>query len=426
MKRRMLYFDTFNGASGDMILGALFDLGLPLEHLKAELRKLGLGDVFHLHVKPVERSGLHGSNFRVHVHETPGAHSNHGGQPEHQHQGVSGTHRHDHGPSRGFPEIKGLIEDSDLHPWVKKQAVAIFRRLGEAEARVHRSSLQDVHFHEVGAVDAIVDIVGACIGFQYLSVGEFYAAPLNLGGGTVTFSHGTWPVPAPATAELVRGFPVLAGEIQAELTTPTGAAIITTLVARPGPPPPYVIVKVGFGAGDREFEGIPNMLRLILADLSDPVDQAEKELKEEEVVMVEAAIDDMDAQVFGHFMGLALEEGALDVYYTPIQMKKNRPGVLLSVLCRKNESTRMAELIFRETTTLGLRFSNCKRWVLDREIEEIQTEFGPVRVKIGRLHGQVVNSVPEFEDLKDHAQRTGLPLKAVRQKVIEQIGKLKI
>jgi pyridinium-3,5-bisthiocarboxylic acid mononucleotide nickel chelatase len=422
MKRKMLYFDTFNGASGDMILGALIDLGLPLEHLKGELGKLGLKDHFHLHVKPVERSGLHGSNFQVHVH---GSGHEHPYGKEHQHH--EEPHDHHHVASRGYLEIKKLIEDSQLDSWVKEHSVEIFRRLGEAEARVHRSSLEKVHFHEVGAVDAIVDIVGACIGFRYFSVDEFCAAPLNLGAGTVSFSHGTWPVPAPATAELVKGFPVVTGDIMAELTTPTGAAIITTLVRRPGPPPPYSIVKSGFGAGDRELAGIPNMLRLILADLPDsPKEkQTDKEF-EEEVVMVEAAIDDMDAQVFGYFMGLALEQGALDVYYTPVQMKKNRPGVLLSVLCKPPEASKMADLIFRETTTLGLRLSNCKRWILDREFQEMETEFGMVRLKIGRLHGQIVNWSPEYEDLKRHSERLGLPLKVVRQKVIEQMGRLKL
>jgi pyridinium-3,5-bisthiocarboxylic acid mononucleotide nickel chelatase len=427
MKRKMLYFDTFNGASGDMILGALLDLGVPLRHIEEELKKLGIPDDFHLHVKPVERSGLYGSNFHVHIHDARRNHD-HSGEHKHQRHESAGSPGHGHGTSRGFVEIKQLIEDSQLDPWVKDRAVQIFRRLGEAEARVHRSSLEHVHFHEVGAVDAIVDIVGACIGFRYLSVDEFYTAPLNLGGGTVVFSHGTWPVPAPATAELVKGFPVLTGNVLAELTTPTGAAIITTLVDRPGPPPAYTIEKSGFGAGDRELEGIPNMLRLLLANLSDSPDarQPEKDFLEEEVVMVEAAIDDMDAQVFGYFMGLALDQGALDVYFTPIQMKKNRPGVLLSVLCTKPESHKMAELIFRETTTLGLRFSSCKRWVLDREFQEIETEFGTVRAKIGRLRGEVVNLSPEYEDVRRLSQEAGLPLKAVRQKVIEQLGKLKI
>ncbi|MDA2938893.1 nickel pincer cofactor biosynthesis protein LarC, partial [Acidobacteria bacterium AH-259-A15] len=405
--KRLLYFDAFNGVSGDMILGALVDLGLPLEHLKEELAKLKLGG-YELAAERVERQGIRGINFQVGVNAPPNHH-----------------HHHEDHRGRGFTEIQRLIEEAQLDPWVKHKAVAIFRRLAQAEAKVHQTSLEKVHFHEVGAVDAIVDVLGACIGFKYFEVELFYSAPLNLGSGTVTFSHGTWPVPTPATAELVKGFPVLVGKVQGELTTPTGAAIVTTLVEKNNTPPVSRYEKWGFGVGDKEFEEIPNMLRLLLGlELDLPAETAgprSEAWKEEEVYLLEANIDDMDAQMFGHFLELALKKGALDVYYTPVHMKKNRPALKLSVLCRQADRERVAELIFRETTTLGVRWSPWRRWILDREVEEIETEYGRVGVKIARFKGEVVTIAPEYEDLKAIAERADIPLKTVRQKVIEQI-----
>lgn len=412
--KRFLYFDPFNGTSGDMILGALVDLGLPLDTLRQELDKLHLEE-YSLVAEPLQREGLRGTNLRVQVgdrEEDPSPHP-------HFHN----SHRH----GRTFSRIRELIESSSLDPWVKEKSVAIFRRLAEAEARVHGTSLEKVHFHEVGAVDAIVDIVGACIGFHHFRVEEFYTAPLELGGGTVTFSHGTWPVPAPATVELTRGFPVSVGAAQAELTTPTGAAIITTL-ARPGRVPGTVqLERSGFGAGDKELPGIPNMLRLMMGYISDRAgEEAASEIpfsgvQEEEVVLFETNIDDMDAEMCGHFLERALQRGALDVFYTPVQMKKNRPGLLLSVLCARSDQQRMAELIFRETTTLGLRWRVCRRWVLEREVKTVQTEYGPVRVKLARFQGRTINVAPEHEDLRRLAEQTNLPLKTLRQKVFERI-----
>ncbi len=418
--KKLLYFDPFNGVSGDMILGALVDLGLPLDHLQAEINKLE-GISVRLSAEPIERQGLYGINF--HVEETPV-------EPEHnQHNhghGNSHGHHHHHA-HRGFQEIRRMIQASDLDPWVKEKSIAIFRRLGEAEAKVHRSSLQEVHFHEVGAVDSIVDIVGACIGFRYFEVERFLTSPLNLGGGTVTFSHGTWPVPAPATTELVQGFPVSSSGSDGELTTPTGAAIVTTLADQPGTPVTYRVDRSGFGAGDRRLPNIPNMLRLVLALLPDSPEPSARHIPsgvEEEVYLLESAIDDMDGQAFGYLMDLALKKGALDVYFTSIQMKKNRPGVLLSVLCRPSDLNEMAELIFRETTTLGIRWIPWKRWVLQRETRQVQTEYGAVRVKIGRSQGRIVNITPEYEDVKALSEETGLPLKLIRQKTLELVGKI--
>ena len=404
---KLLYFDPFNGVSGDMILGALVDLGLPLDHLKSELAKLEL-EHFEVRCSSVERQGLRGTNLQVDLLNEDD-HSAHG---------------------RRFEEISRIIETSTLDSRTRERAVAVFHSLGEAEAKVHGCSLEQVHFHEVGAVDAIVDIVGSCIGFGYFQIDHFYTAPLNLGGGTVTFSHGTWPVPAPATVELVQGFPVVLGKMEGELTTPTGAAIVTTLAERNAHFPTCRLSRSGFGAGDREFPGIPNMLRLFLGQLLEADSVSEQTwshcegLEEDEAVLLQANLDDMDAQMYGYFLELALKEGALDVYYVPLHMKKSRPGVLLSLLCRPEDQARMAELIFQETTTLGIRRSSWRRWVLDREVKQIETGYGPVRVKIGRFRERVVNILPEYEDLKSLAEKENLPLKVIRQKVLEQIIKL--
>ena len=398
---RILRFDPFNGVSGDMILGALIHLGLPVQELKEELGKLKLAE-YELEVEEIVRKGIQGINFRVR-------------------QGKSTSHHH----SRGFREIKSLIDESELDSWVKEKAGAIFRRLGEAEAKVHKTSLQEVHFHEVGAVDAIVDIVGACIGCHYFGVELFESAPLNLGSGTVTFSHGTWPVPAPATAELVTDFPVFMDQVQGELTTPTGAAIVTTLVKERTGSAVYKYERWGFGAGDREFEEIPNMLRLVLGTRLPEHEGASagphEAWHEEEICLMEANIDDMDGEMVGHFLELALKKKALDAYCTPVQMKKSRPGIKLSVLCRPVDRERMAELIFRETTTLGVRWSLDQRWLLSREVKWLETDYGKIAIKIARHKGEIVNVTPEYEDLKAMAERTNIPLKTLRQHIMGQI-----
>ncbi|MEE8583566.1 MAG: nickel pincer cofactor biosynthesis protein LarC [Acidobacteriota bacterium] len=409
--KKVLYFDPFNGISGDMVLGALIDLGVPAGHLRSELGKLGLEE-FDISSRQVERQGLFGVDVKVSQRHVD---LDHGHGHEHEH-----GHHHGHSQARGFEQIRRLIEASDLHGWVKQTSVAIFRRLGEAEAKVHRSSLQRVHFHEVGALDSIVDIVGAAIGFHYLGVEEFYTAPLNLGHGTVTFSHGTWPVPAPATAELIRDLPAYPGSVAAEMTTPTGAAILAVLVRSGQEVPALRWTQSGFGAGDREFDQVPNLLRIMLGEADS---QPTLEAEEDQVVLLEANIDDMDAELFGHFLEKALQEGALDVFYTPVTMKKSRPGVLLSLLCRPAERDRFIRLILEETTTLGVRWNPLKRRILSREVRTVQTRYGEVRVKLGRLGGQTVNLAPEFDDLRRLAEKEGVPLKSLRQRVMEDIGR---
>ena len=395
---RILYFDAFNGVSGDMILGGLLDLGLPLEYLRGRLAALPL-EPYRLVARKIDRSGFSGTDFRVELEN--------GG--------------HSHGRTPG--QIFGLIEESGLEEPVKEMASSVFRRLAEAEAAVHGESVEHIHFHEVGAVDAIVDIVGACIGFHYFGARRFFSSPLNLGSGAVTFSHGTWPVPAPATTHLVRGFPVVMGEVQAELTTPTGAAVVTTLAAPGAATPAWTLDRWGFGAGDRELPGIPNMLRLVLG--REAVSGRHSAtvaggVGEEEVLVLEADIDDLDPEAIGYFMETALGAGALDVRCAPQQMKKGRPGHHLSVLCRPQDRDRMMGLIFRETTTLGIRWKPWRRWVLEREFREVETGHGTVRVKVGRFRGEAVTVWPEYEDLKRIAKRTRLPLKRLRQTAIRR------
>ncbi len=431
---RILYFDPFNGISGDMVLGALIDLGLPAEHLRRELGKLGLDDEFSIEWDEIERQGLFGIDFRVRTKPSPqsGVHSHDGGDASHSHahshdhnhshghgHGHPHEHPHDHGHSRGFSQIRSLIESSGLSHGVKSRSVAIFRRLGEAEAHVHRSPLESVHFHEVGAVDSIVDIVGACIGFEYLGIDEFRSAPVCLGFGTVAFSHGAWPVPAPATAELIRGFQSYPGSVAAEMTTPTGAAILAELVDPDGSAPPMRIEKSGFGAGDRAFDEAPNMLRIILgesergAKASNDIDS----LGRESVVLLEANIDDMDPQLCGRFLELALENGALDAFWTPIQMKKGRPGLLLSILCRPADRSDLIALALRETTSLGVRWRTMQRSALPRRTVELESGYGKVRVKVASLGSDVINAAPEFEDLRRIAQERSIPLKLLKRKV---------
>ena len=396
---KVLYFDAFNGISGDMILGGLLDMGLPLDHLRQQLELLQL-EPYRIKARKIDRGGLSGIDCRVEI----------------------GNGGHSHG--RTYSQIRNLIEDSSLAASIKKMSLSVFERLALSGAFVHGERIDEVHFHEVGAVDAIVDIVGACIGFHYFRVKHFFSSALNLGGGTVTFSHGTWPVPAPATAHLVRGFPVIVGAEATELTTPTGAALVTTLVKVETITPIWTIEHWGFGAGDREIPGIPNMLRLILGREFVHLNQlplAIEGVQDDEVLVLEADIDNLDPEVIGYFLEIALRDGALDARCTPQQMKKGRPGHHLSVLCRHEDRDRMMSLIFRETTTLGIRWKSWRRSTLQRQIKEVKTEHGTVRVKVGQFQGETVNVWPEYEDLKRIAERTHLPLKTLRQLVIQKI-----
>ncbi len=409
---KILYFDAFNGAAGDMILGALVDMGMPVSFLTEELRKLALSP-YEIKVEKVSREGLSATDLKV-VCRKPEGHSHEGNG--HKHRG----HHH-------FGEIRDLILESGLDEWVKNTSVSIFTRLAEAEAKVHGSTVESVHFHEVGAIDSIVDIVGSCIGFRFFGIEKFAASPLELGGGVVTFSHGTWPVPAPATAELVKGFPVRIGGAEVEMTTPTGAAIVTSLASKQVMPEAFEIEKIGMGAGDRVINGIPNMLRLIFGKspenleagkvLENRVDQAM-----DKVVVLEINIDDMLPEDSGYFMEKAFEEGALDVFFTPVFMKKNRPAIQVTVLSPLEKEEHLVNLIFSETTSLGIRRTVTERYILERETLSVDSEFGQVRFKRGFYRGKTLILSPEFEDLKTIARENNLSLKEARFKINKRVS----
>jgi pyridinium-3,5-bisthiocarboxylic acid mononucleotide nickel chelatase len=403
---RLVYFDCSSGASGDMFLGALVDLGLPLDVLRGELSKLRLGG-YRLEASRVLRTGV--SATRVEVVLDGEAHP-HAAEPAHgdvgQGQGHSHTHEkaRPHGHHRGLREILALIEDSTLADAVKQRAATLFRRLAEAEGAVHGIDPERVHFHEVGAVDSIVDIVGSVVGLAWLGEARFVSSPVNVGSGTVKMEHGVFPVPPPATARLVQGAPIY-GEGEGELLTPTGALIVTSHAASFGPLPPMELQSVGCGAGSRDTKGRPNTLRILVGN--------ETHARASAVLVLEAELDDMSPQLLGPLMERVLAAGALDVYYTAIHMKKGRPGILVSVLAPPASREAVEEVLFAETTTLGVRSQLWDRTVLDREVRPVQTPYGPIGIKVGSRGGRVYNAQPEFDDCLRAAQAHGVPAKEV-------------
>ncbi len=382
------YLDCSSGVSGDMFLGACLDAGLDAGRLQAELARLPLGP-YGFNVQRVRRSGLAGTHIEI---VAPGP------QP----------HRHLH-------TIEEMIQSAALPERVKERACAIFRRLGEAEARLHDQPIEKVHFHEVGAVDAILDIVGACVALELLGVEDLTASPLNVGSGRVTAAHGSLPVPAPATAELLRGVPIYSSGIDAELVTPTGAAIVSTLAAGFGPLPAMKVGRIGYGAGSREIPDHPNLLRLMIGDRVANPETRNPKPDAEVITIIETTIDDMSPEVYGYLVERALDAGALDISCTPIQLKKNRPGLEIRVLARPEQADALADLVFRETTTLGVRISRAERRVLERKHVTVETSYGPIRVKVGSRNGQVLNAAPEFEDCRRAALDRGVPLKEVME-----------
>ncbi|HEX9002491.1 MAG TPA: nickel pincer cofactor biosynthesis protein LarC [Blastocatellia bacterium] len=445
---RTLYLDCFAGASGDMFIGALLDCGLDFEFLKAELAKLGV-EGYELSLARVDRSGISSAKFDVHLkgeehshthhhHEHSQGHSHHHHehphQPDHSHEHEHShnpqsairnlqSHHHDH---RALSQIKHLISASGLSASVKDRAQAIFQRIGEAESKIHGIPLETVHFHEVGAVDSIVDIVGACIGLEALRIEQIISSPLHVGSGTFNCAHGTYPVPGPATAEILKGVPVYSKEIEGELVTPTGAAIIATLASSYGNLPAMKVERVGYGAGTRSYPKFPNVLRAILGEgIGGEVEAISPDETPTTVTVIEANIDDLNGQVFGHFMEKALAAGALDVFFTPVQMKKNRPGVLVTLLCRPEDRARMSELIFRETTTLGVRYRDEQREVLQRTHIAVETVFGAIRVKVARdEHGNVLNYAPEFDDCQDAATLHQAAIREVQAAALHAYARL--
>src|SRR5450432_1343923 len=379
---KLAYFDCFSGISGDMTLGALVDAGVPLEQLRGELAELGVQG-WEISAEKVWKNGMSATFVKVRTED---------GQ----------THR-------SLATILELFDKSKLAAPVKDRAVSIFRKLGEAEASVHDVPLEKVHFHEVGALDAIVDIVGACVGFAALGIEKFACSTLNVGGGTAKMAHGVLPVPAPATARLLLGKPTYSNGVQKELVTPTGAAIVATLCDSAGPQPPMTVSAIGYGAGTADLEGQPNVLRIMIGESADksahPLD--------EEISIIEANLDDMNPQIYGYVVEKALLAGALDVYTTALQMKKNRPGTLLTILCQPEDSSKLMSLIFAETTTLGVRTHRAQRRALPREWVNVSTSYGNVRIKLSRSNGQVLHVAPEYDDCRKLAVEKQVPLQQV-------------
>ena len=440
---RIAYFQPFSGASGDMVLGALVDAGLPIEALRSGLETLSLPG-WRLEARRETRGAFQTTRVKVvlegeeaarppareqgHGHEHPHHHGHehhhHGhGHEHHAHGGEPGgghshphppEHRHGH-PHRGLEEILRIIDRSRLPRPVGESAAAVFRRLGEAEARVHGVPIEKVHFHEVGAVDSIVDIVGACLGLHLLGIEEVQSAPVTVGTGFVNAAHGRMPLPAPATLEILKGIPIEQRESGAELTTPTGAALLRTLSRRFGALPRMVVSSVGYGAGDDRPGPVPNALRVIVGET---VGAATDGSAPEMVLVLETCIDDMSPQWLGNLMDRLFEAGALDVTFTPVVMKKSRPGQEVRVLAPLSAEAAVVRALFTESTTFGLRRTAAERIVLAREHRPVETPGGTVRVKVGKLAGEILSATPEYEDLRAAAKAAGRPLKEMHEIVM--------
>ncbi len=368
-----------------MILGALMDAGLSVERLREELAKLPLSH-YEVKVKKVIKKGLGGSQAIV----------------------VVGDHHHHH--HRDLNHIEEIIGKSSLDDAVKQQSLKIFRRLAEAEAKVHQTSIDLIHFHEVGAMDAIVDVVGSVAGLAAMGIERIYCSPFHVGTGTVECAHGTLPIPAPATTELLKGKPIYSTGVVGELLTPTGAAILTTISSGFGPPPAMTVEQTGYGAGTAELS-IPNLLRIIIGEARDDVHGYDRE----QVAVLETNIDDMNPQIYDYLIGSTLDMGALDVFLSPAQMKKNRPGTLFTIICQPHLVERFADFLLRETTTIGLRWRLDNRLKARRTIREVQTQYGPVKCKVAETDNGIVNISPEYEDCKRIALERKVPLKEVME-----------
>jgi uncharacterized protein (TIGR00299 family) protein len=457
---RLLYLDCFSGISGDMTVGALCDLGVKPSAFEWELTKLEIGD-FHAHWERKMRQNIEGVKFSIHEgaththeqdeeehhhhhhgpeeeghghhHDEHEGHS-HEHEPEHQghehplheqggaehqhhhkHQHHHEEHGHHHG--RGYREIRALIEASDLSKFVKQRAIGIFERIAKAEGKIHGMKPEEVTFHEVGALDSIADIVLACVGIEALAVDRVVVSPLAEGRGWIDAAHGRFPVPAPATLEILAGIPLGSVDEPFEFITPTGAAIVAEFAQAFGPMPALKIEKIGYGVGTRVLPGRPNVLRAVLGEAVTapaPVDGYERDT----ITRVETNIDDLSPEIVGAVTEQLLKAGALDVFMTPIQMKKNRPGVQLTVLCEESAVGRIAELIFRQTTSFGVRMDRVDRLKLERSFETVKTAYGEVTVKIGRLGTETLQVSPEFESCKILSEKTGRPIRAIYEAAV--------
>jgi pyridinium-3,5-bisthiocarboxylic acid mononucleotide nickel chelatase len=443
---RILYLDTFSGISGDMTVGALADLGITPSTFEWELSKLELGDC-HLHFERQTRAGISGVKFDVHsgathdasqdsprrlpdqetehpaalTDKTANAHDHQDHDHEHHdhehHDHASHSRRHQgHGhqpePSRGFSELRALLEGSELSDFVKQHATSIFHRIGKAESKIHGASIEEVQFHEVGALDSIVDVVLSCVGFEALQVERIYFSSLVDGHGTFRSSHGEYPLPGPATLEILQGIPIRQADIPFELITPTGAAIVAEFHHAVGVLPEMRPAKIGYGLGSRNLPGRPNVLRAILGHL-------EERNATERIVELQTNIDDLSPEILGAVQDRLFRAGALDVFFTPIQMKKSRPATMLSVLCQPSAFEKIQEIIFAETSTFGIRYQEMNRKTLEREVVEVKTAAGSIQIKIGRHAGQILQVAPEFESCQAAAQQSRQPLKRVYELAIE-------
>lgn len=412
---RVMYFDGFSGAAGDMVLASLIDAGLPVDDLRAALGSLGVDH--DIAVTRVMRAGLVATHFRVggtaaadHAHSHTHGHA-HAHDHKHPHESHPAHPAHPSSGHYSLDEIAARIRGSALSTAGRDRAVALFRRLAEAEAAIHDMPVDQVHLHEVGAVDSIIDVVGAVFAFEWFGIEDIVASPLNVGSGHVHIAHGTFPVPAPATLRLLTGVPVYSEGPRAELVTPTGALLLAGYARAFGPMPAMVVDRVGYGAGTRDFPGRPNVLRVVIGERAAAT---EAPAGEEAVLKVECEIDDMNPQLFGPVSDRLFAAGALDVYLTPIQMKKGRPGTLLTVLAPDGARTPVADLLFRETTTLGLRYERVWRETLDRRWDTVAVCGGEVRVKVATRRGAVLGATPEFDDCVRVADATGQPVRAVQ------------
>ncbi|HEY0163493.1 MAG TPA: nickel pincer cofactor biosynthesis protein LarC [Edaphobacter sp.] len=441
---RIAYLECFAGISGDMFLGALVDAGVPVETLHDAVNALNLGA--SLSLDKVDRSGISSTHVRVlengtlaeetahthshehthehhhepddkhshshghtHAHEQEHKHSHSHEHPHHEHE-PKHEHHHEHSHGRSLTVIRRLIEDTKLADPIKRTAIHAFELLGASEAKIHNVDIEKIHFHEVGAVDAIVDIVAASAGIHALGVDAWHASPLNVGGGMVDCAHGRFPVPAPATADLLRDIPTYSAHVQQELVTPTGAALIRAISPTFGPQPAMRVAKIGYGAGTRNPKGFPNVLRLSIGEAGDASHSS--------VAVIETALDDLSPQILAHVTEKALALGALDVMSTPVQMKKGRLGTLLTILADDEKIRTLEDLLLRETSTLGVRIHHERRTCLDRTHIAVNTPYGEIRIKLGSRGGEVFNAAPEFEDCRAAAAAHDVPVKQVQQLAI--------
>lgn len=403
---KTLYFDCFAGASGNMILGALVALGIDEKELVERIKLLDIAD-FEIEFTTKNKAGISAIHADVKV---PGEKS----------------HRHLH-------NIEKIINESRLNDSIKQRAIKIFTKLAEAEAKVHGIELQKVHFHEVGAMDAIIDVVGACIGFEMLGIEKFVCSKIHVGSGFVNMAHGKFPVPPPAIAEILKGAPIYSTEIEGELITPTGAAIIATVCEEFGQIPEMTIEKTAYGAGTRDYQAFPNVLRLIVGfQISDSKFRIEtrnqseicnlkSEIKSEQLTLLETNIDDLSPEILGFVMEKAFELGCLDCWFAPIQMKKSRPATMISILCENEKVEILKELLYTETSTLGVRISRIEREFLERETEIIKIELGEVAVKIAKYDGKIVNVKPEYDQMREIAVKSKIPIKEIEGKILREV-----